>query len=188
VQQRPALNLVLIETPLVPQAGDINRDAVVDARDIDLLQAAVRTGSSELLFDLDGNGVVSAGDVTYLVETLLGTTAGDANLDGVVDARDFNVWNAHKFRNISAGWADGDFTGDRRADASDFNLWFANRFRSGAAQSAALRVPRAPQLDRSPVVTDTALRSLSSYRTQQSNQLRRELTVLHDTALADLRW
>ncbi len=46
---------------------------------------------------------------------------GDANLDGSVDASDFNVWNSNRFR-PDAGWCSGDFTSDGAVDVGDFNI------------------------------------------------------------------
>ena len=54
---------------------------------------------------------------------------GDANLDGFVDASDFNIWNANKFT-ANAAWCSGDFNADGLVDASDFNIWNANKFQS----------------------------------------------------------
>jgi hypothetical protein len=128
--------------------GDLTGDGIVDAHDIDLLAASVASGTTIQAMDLDDNAVVDAGDVLFLVESVLDTKRGDANLDGVVDARDFNLWNAHKFQSCAVSWSEGDFNGDGAADASDFNLWNAARFTSAAPASAAapvalLRVPRA---------------------------------------------
>ncbi len=55
---------------------------------------------------------------------------GDANLDGVVDTSDFNVWNANKFTTGSVGWSNADFNGDGVVDTSDFNIWNSNKFTS----------------------------------------------------------
>ena len=57
---------------------------------------------------------------------------GDANLDGVVDVRDFNLWNANEFTGVGA-WSQGDFNADGFVDISDFNIWNANRFQSALA-------------------------------------------------------
>ncbi len=71
---------------------------------------------------------------------------GDANLDGVVDGQDFNIWNEHRFAN-DATWLEGDFDSNRVVDARDFNVWNANRFRSAAGSwddGGGGRIPRAP--------------------------------------------
>ena len=108
--------------------GDVDQSGTTDAGDIDLLFANI--GSTDWQFDLDGNGLVDANDVTVLVEVFLGTLFGDANLDGAVDGSDFGDWNANKFL-VGTGWASGDFNGDGTTDGSDFNVWNARKFQSG---------------------------------------------------------
>ena len=65
---------------------------------------------------------------------------GDANLDGSVDASDFNVWNSNRFL-PDAGWCSGDFTADGAVDVSDFNIWNSNKFRSSDQAPNARAVP-----------------------------------------------
>jgi hypothetical protein len=146
--------------------GDLTGDGVVNAMDIDVLYHAVRSGRSVDAYDLDHNAVVDHADVAYLLTSVLGTRAGDVNLDGVVDARDFNVWNQHKFTDCGVGYGQGDSNGDGAVDAADFNLWLANRFLPVAAQPASAgRTPRAAasggQLTSTRVV-DAALATLGT--------------------------
>jgi hypothetical protein len=115
--------------------GDFDADGMLDCDDIDALGAAIRAGSSDAQFDLDGNGAVDSADYGYWVTNIMGTVIGDANLDGRTDVSDFNIWNANKFTN-STGWCTGDFNGDGQTDVSDFNLWNSNKFTSAAASSA----------------------------------------------------
>jgi hypothetical protein len=87
---------------------------------------------------LDGNGDGTAGD-NYMREEVV-TFAGDADLDLVVDFRDF-VALANNFGSTSATWGEGDFLGDRTVDFSDF-VALANNFgqqhpAAAAAASAA---------------------------------------------------
>jgi hypothetical protein len=131
--------------------GDVTGDGIIDAQDIDVLSDVAGSGGAVTYYDLDGNGSVDASDVTFLIQNILGTQAGDANLDGFVDASDFNRWNDAKFDCDGRSWGDGDFTGDGLVDASDFNLWNSARFTgNGLAARAAdadgnSRVPKAPQ-------------------------------------------
>ncbi|MEM7314701.1 MAG: hypothetical protein AAF497_16265, partial [Planctomycetota bacterium] len=60
---------------------------------------------------------------------------GDANLDGVVDVGDFNVWNSNKFFARPA-WCDADFNADGFVDVGDFNVWNSNKFQSSAGSLA----------------------------------------------------
>ncbi len=69
--------------------ADFNADQAVDAFDIDLLAAEVRSGGSDLAFDLTQDGLVSNSDMDYIVESLLQTRYGDTDLDRDVDIVDF---------------------------------------------------------------------------------------------------
>ena len=117
--------------------GDFNRDGHFDCLDIDELSAAVASGLASLPYDLNSDGVVDVHDIgQWLVgagrANLPGGSPyrmGDANLDGVVDGRDFALWNNHKFTTTS-GWCAGNFNGDAVVDGRDFAIWNANRFLS----------------------------------------------------------
>ena len=121
--------------------GDFTGDGLVMADDIDVLLSAIEAGQMDDIYDLDNSGAVDSADGTFLVENILGTFMGDANLDGIVDAADLNAvgldWLAG-----GTGWASGDFTGDRQTDAADLNVIGLN-WRQGAAPAAAARPPRA---------------------------------------------
>ena len=100
--------------------GDLNGDTMIDALDIDLLTTAIRDGSTDMSFDLDGSGAVAAGDVVHLVETILDTSFGDADLNGSVTA---SGDGAVLLANLGGaqgnkGWADADFGGDQHVTAS----------------------------------------------------------------------
>ena len=84
---------------------------------------------------------------------------GDANLDGVTDVRDFNVWNANKFTS-GTDRASGDFTGDGHTDVRDFNVWNAHKFTSAPAPAsvdAALTEPLSP----GPTVSNVEVRGIA---------------------------
>lgn len=122
--------------------GDLNRDGVTDARDIDLMWGAAHfygDNPSNIestfildIFDLDGDNVVEygldtvngdtfvTGDIAFLVVTTMQTVFGDSNLDGVFNPSDFvTVFQAGEYEDDvdgNSGWADGDWNGD-----SDYN-------------------------------------------------------------------
>ncbi len=125
-------------TGLAALLGDFNSDGTLDCADINLLTTAVANGGGGAFFDLTGDGVVDGADIENWVTEQRGTLMGDANLDGVVDTSDFNVWNGGKFTS-SSEWCSGDFNGDGSVDISDFNVWNSNKFRS--ADSGASTVP-----------------------------------------------
>ncbi|HEY4232123.1 MAG TPA: family 43 glycosylhydrolase [Lacipirellulaceae bacterium] len=62
-------------------------------------------------------------------------TPGDVNLDGIVDAADFNVISDHLFQ-TGASRTDGDLNGDGVVNYADFHFW--KRFDSGGAGSFSL--------------------------------------------------
>ena len=119
-------------------ACDFNGDGNCSGADINLLQANIVNGPTDpATFDLTGDGFVTVADRNEWLalagaENLASGNAylpGDANLDGVVDASDFNVWNANKFTSTT-DWTRADFNADGVVDASDFNVWNANKFKS----------------------------------------------------------
>ena len=124
-------------------AGDLTGDGLANAADIDRLFDAVRAGTAVTYYDLDVSGTVDQADVTFLMETYLGTLPGDANLDGSVDGLDFNIWNDHRFQACNKSWANGEFSGDGAVDGTDFNIWFEHRFAAVAGVVAVAAVQEA---------------------------------------------
>ncbi len=122
-----------VESISVP--GDLNNDAIVDASDIDILAAAIAASSSDTEFDLDSSGDVDGSDLTYLVESILGTREGDIDLDGDVDFSDF-LGLSGNFGKASAGWADGNFDLDAETAFPDF-LALSSNFGFGTIAAAA---------------------------------------------------
>ena len=119
-------------------SGDYNNDGLVDAADIDILVTAARMPAAAVYMDLDGSFSVTQGDVTALLQTIVGARYGDANLDGVVDGSDFNIWNDNKFQSCNKSWAQGDWNGDGAVDGSDLNIWNINKFKSADPIPGAL--------------------------------------------------
>ena len=116
-------------------ASDFNQDGASDCTDIDALTMEIVATTHNPSYDLDSDGMVDATDRDLWL-AIAGAEnldsgepylVGDANLDGVVDVSDFNLWNRNKFTHSSA-WCSGDFNSDGGVDASDFNLWNGNKF------------------------------------------------------------
>ena len=128
--------------------GDFNGDGFWDCDDLNALSQAIVSGSTDQLFDMDGDGSLTIADLDaagtgWLAvggannPALTGGHAfvpGDANLDGLVDGSDFGLWNASKFTGIGL-YCSGDFNVDGTIDENDFNLWNENRFRASASLS-----------------------------------------------------
>jgi hypothetical protein len=121
-------------------AGDYNFDGLRDCEDSRILGDAIAAGSTEPLFDANGDGIVDASDYAFWTVNLAGTLPGDANLDLTVDLSDFNSWNANKFT-FATGVCAGDFNGDARVDSSDFNLWNQHKFLTADAGSRGVPEP-----------------------------------------------
>ena len=119
------------EDPGTPNA-DINRDGRIDGMDIDRISAAIR--ANENRFDINGDGVTDLKDRDYLIETVMGTTLGDANLDGHFDARDLQLADQAGEYDSGiegrTGWAQGDWDGDGEFTSEDIVAAFrTGRFR-----------------------------------------------------------
>jgi hypothetical protein len=129
--------------------GDFNSDGIWDCGDIDALTSAIAAASTNLSFDMNGDGAITLADMTDANAGWLAVggannaavtggnpfLSGDANLDGVVDGSDFGIWNVNKFTSMAL-WCSGDFNADAAIDGSDFNLWNANKFTTSADVSS----------------------------------------------------
>jgi Ca2+-binding RTX toxin-like protein len=120
-----------------PASADFDNDGEVGATDIDLLMEARNSGAHEPAFDLNGDGTVDQDDVDYLVEVVLGTTYGDANLDGAVNQADVAILAGNFGSQSGAGWASGDGNGDGRVDLSDLIAMQINYEGSGPPSPVA---------------------------------------------------
>jgi hypothetical protein len=111
-------------------AEDLNADGVIDVRDIDLLLGAVQSQSTEMKFDLSGDGLINDQDILALVEspTGLNTYIGDANLDGEFSSSDlvavFQTAEYEDSQPLNSSWATGDWNGDREFGTGDLLFAF----------------------------------------------------------------
>ena len=124
--------------------GDVDDNGLVDHRDIDQLCLAVNLGGGEAVFDLDRNGVVQQEDVRFLVQNILGTSVGDANLDGVFNSSDFvQVFISGQYEDgipRNSGWATGDWNCDGEFSSTDFVVAFRDGDYINDARSIGARV------------------------------------------------
>jgi hypothetical protein len=126
--------------------GDFNNDGQWNCADINALTAEIAAGSTNLSFDMNGDGFITPADVTDAGDgwlavggaNNLGVTGGrpfllgDANLNGTVNNADFDTWFANRFSNTAA-WCSGDFNSDGKIDGQDFGHWNTNKGLSSAA-------------------------------------------------------
>ncbi len=105
----------------------------MDTADIDLLSDAVRAGNN-LIYDLDGNGVLDQDDRSTWVEDLSGTFFGDADLDKEVSFADFLALSSNF--GLDGGWAEGNFDGQGNVEFPDFLMLSANFGKSATAVAA----------------------------------------------------
>lgn len=107
--------------------GDFNDDGMVDIVDVDLACQAVHAESPDARFDLNGDGNVDQQDQLILIETILDTSAGDSNLDGIFNSGDLvQVFTASQYEDGVAGnssWSTGDWNCD--GDFTSGDLVFA---------------------------------------------------------------
>lgn len=102
-------------------SADFSGDDRVDTDDIDLLCHAI--GQPRIEFDLNADGIVSLADLTYLIESVLGTKLGDTNLDGRFESIDlvelFLVGEYEDDVDRNSTWADGDRNCDGEFTSED---------------------------------------------------------------------
>ncbi|MEM6332528.1 MAG: PEP-CTERM sorting domain-containing protein [Planctomycetota bacterium] len=105
--------------------GDFDADNAYTAADIDALFANLGNPA----YDLDNDGDADSDDAARLVDGLIGTAPGDANLDGQVDTSDLAILAANFGSNVTT-WAQGDFNGDGSVGTPDLAI-LASTFGSG---------------------------------------------------------
>jgi hypothetical protein len=127
---------------------DLTGDQVCDVADIDLLTIRVVHGPFDPSLDLNDDGVLDAKDRTVWVQQEMGTTFGDANLDGRFDSADLvEVFQAGRYEDgvaENANWATGDWNGDLDFGTGDLVLAFqAGAYHAAAQVAQAVPEPRA---------------------------------------------
>ncbi|MEM8677744.1 MAG: DUF5010 domain-containing protein [Planctomycetota bacterium] len=144
----PSIDGVVLTVSSASLTGDFDGNGLFECSDIDALVAEIAAGTHAATFDLTGDGLVDASDLTTWLalagEANLGPgvsyLAGDANLDGQVDGQDFIVWNNDKFTS-NAAWCAGDFNADGQIDGQDFVIW--NQFKFTSSDVMAVPEPDA---------------------------------------------
>ena len=100
-------------------------------------------------FDLTADGKVDHSDLEYLIEQLLGTSFGDANLDGIFNSSDLvEVLQSGEFEDLTPGnsnWAEGDWDCDGDFLTADLVLAFQSGQYVAAAVPGSAALPRSPR-------------------------------------------
>ncbi len=122
-----------------PVSGDVNGDGNTNSEDIDLVCVGVRT--ADLAYDLNQDGSTDLADVRFLVESVLQTTAGDANADGVFNSSDLvQIFAKGEYEDgivDNSVWSEGDWNCDGEFDSSDLIVAFqAGSYQAGAGVAA----------------------------------------------------
>ena len=114
----------------------VGNDGVINAFDIDFVfaqfarNAAATSGqvswanlsqaaTFDLSADMTGDLIVDIADINEML-TILGTSMGDVNLDGLVNAADLAIISGNL--NTAGGWARGDLNGDGQITSADFDI------------------------------------------------------------------
>jgi hypothetical protein len=125
--------------------GDFNGSGTLDAADIDQLSVAVRGGSSDLKYDVNGDKAVNGADRDTWVRSVRKTWFGDANLDGVFNTTDFvSVFQIGEYEDAAAGnsgWSEGDWNGDADFNTADFVTAFQDGGFEAGPRAAVAAVP-----------------------------------------------
>lgn len=137
------------------QPDDFTGDGVWDVADIRAFCGAWRRNDTDPRWDLNGDGTLTAPDRDWLINQILDTTYGDANLDGRFDSSDLiQVFAAGQYEDAIAGnsdWSTGDWNCDGEFDTSDLVVAFA----AGGYELAA-RVAAQPAAAAAAVVDEPA--------------------------------
>ena len=160
--------------------GDFNRDAIVDLLDVELICAAVQNGAEPLgPYDLNRDSRVSDLDLRYLIETVLKTSFGDANLDGVFNSADFvTVFQVGHYEDGLVGnstWATGDWNCDGEFSSADF----VTAFRRGAYTASAVPVAAVP-LNRQIAASRVAASRVAASRPENCREIDRFSSIQID--------
>ncbi len=116
------------------QDGDLDANGQIDATDIDMLMVALANEGTSRAYDVNNDDVVDILDQATLLE-FANSLAGDANLDGKVDALDLNRVGLNWLSSACASWSNGDFNGDGIVDASDLNVVGLSWLKSAAGNA-----------------------------------------------------
>jgi hypothetical protein len=130
-----SIDVTIVQAATASTPGDFNGDGKINAKDIDLLSAAINSHSTNYdTYDLTNDDTVNSADMDVLVKDILKTYYGDADLNGSVGVSDLSVLAAYYNTASGASWANGDFDGNGAVGVSDLSILAAN-YNSGSTST-----------------------------------------------------
>jgi hypothetical protein len=133
--------LLVTQFTFASPSGDYDLNGLLDARDINALSAAARTGGNDLAFDLNADRRVNEDDRTAWVRTFKKTWFGDADLDGLFGSGDLvTVFQAGQYEDavaLNSAWETGDWNGNGDFETGDLVVAFQD-----GGYERGVRVPR----------------------------------------------
>lgn len=130
---------------IVPTSGDFDSDGVFSASDIDSLNAAIRQGWTDSIYDVDSDGNVSGTDRVFWVTKMARTFFGDSDLNGFFDTTDLViVFQRGEYEDavpLNSTWTTGDWDGDGDFLSSDLVRAFQSGGFERGLRGRALAVP-----------------------------------------------
>jgi hypothetical protein len=107
------------QIPPLTIAGDLDQDSRVHFRDIRLLRDAIKAQDVQPSFDLNEDSLVNPSDWSFLIQNILGSLFGDANLDQRVDRTDAAIVASQYGKLSGATWEEGDTDANEAVDLGD---------------------------------------------------------------------
>ena len=126
---------------------DYSGDNQLTVADVDELLAAIKNGSADAQFDVNGDGMVDAADVSDYVSRgdILNSYVGDANLDGEFNSGDLvDLFVAGEYEDgvpMNSTWSTGDFNGDGEFGSGDLVAAFVGGGYEAGPRAATAAVP-----------------------------------------------
>lgn len=128
-------SLLVLPTSRLAAEPDATRDGTVDEHDIGTFCAALHE-FPDALFDYNEDGSVDTLDLNHLIRNILGTSFGDANLDGVFNSTDLiQIFAVNEYEDgidRNSTWSEGDWNCDGEFNSLDL-IW---AFRDGTYEAA----------------------------------------------------
>ena len=112
----------------------VDGDSDCDIEDIDALITEIAAGTNNPLYDLTDDDLVNLADRDRWLEDAgaMNLMSGnpyplaDSNLDGIVNAQDFEAWQLNRFSSTST-WSQADWNADGFTEGRDLLIWNANK-------------------------------------------------------------